>query len=188
MELEPSAKPTTLSPHNLTSYAHDYHQTGHLTDHHHTDHLIAEYTTETAVATPQCRVDAIQTTTSSDTSPYTSPYTSLESSSEIAAAERPLQPGGAAEDLTGRRLMLLKGRCNLEVLLKTSLMCRSLILSALSSVGGLATHLVACVLAYASLSSYQQVCYSMFESKIRCLSAYSQLTLYSLNVVACLFR
>ena len=100
MELEPSAKPTTLSPHNLTSYAHDYHQTGHLTDHHHTDHLIAEYTTETAVATPQCRVDAIQTTTSSDTSPYTSPYTSLESSSEIAAAERPLQPGGAAEDLT----------------------------------------------------------------------------------------
>ena len=26
MEFEPSAKPTTLSPHNLTSYAHDYHQ------------------------------------------------------------------------------------------------------------------------------------------------------------------
>ena len=94
MELEPSAKPTTLSLHNLASYAHDYHQTGHLTDHHHTDHLIAEYTTETAAATPQCRVDALQTTTSSDTSPYTSPYTSLESSSEIAAAERPLQPGG----------------------------------------------------------------------------------------------
>ena len=58
MELEPSAKPTTPSLHNLTSYAYDYHQTGHLTDHHHTDHFTAEYTTETAAATPQCRVDA----------------------------------------------------------------------------------------------------------------------------------
>ena len=53
MELEPSAKPATLSPHNLTSDAHDYHQAGYLTDHHHSDHLTAEHTTETATATPQ---------------------------------------------------------------------------------------------------------------------------------------
>ena len=51
--------------------------------------------------------NTLQTTTSPDISPYTSPYTSLESSSEIAAAGRPLQPGGccnleaaAADDLT----------------------------------------------------------------------------------------
>ena len=70
----------------------------------------------------------------------------------------------------------------------TSLLRRSLTLSAFSFVGDLATHLAACVPAYASLSSYQHVCH--YVPSARCVKVKSNVfqrasIIDSLSLLSC---